>query len=39
MDKADGYKRYREDYVHYRANQEQILGELDWPPLFSKENL
>jgi len=39
MDKADGYKRYREDYVHYRANQEQLFGELDWPPLFSEENI
>jgi len=37
MDKADGYKRYREDYVHYRANQEQLFGELEWPPLFIKE--
>jgi len=39
MDKADGYKRYREDYVHYRANQEQLYGKMDWPPLFSEENI
>ncbi len=32
---ANGYKKYREQYSSYRANQEQILGELEWPPLFS----
>jgi NADH-quinone oxidoreductase subunit B len=33
--KADGYKRYREHYKRYRANQELALGKLEWPPLFS----
>ncbi|MBN2564255.1 MAG: hypothetical protein JXB46_00940, partial [Candidatus Eisenbacteria bacterium] len=33
-DMADGYKRYRQHYEEYRANQERILGQLEWPPLF-----
>jgi len=33
-DMADGYKKYRKNYRHYRANQEKVLGELEWPPLF-----
>ena len=31
---ADGYKKYREKYRYYRANQEQLFGKLEWPPLF-----
>jgi len=31
---ANGYKKYREKYKYYRANQEQLFGELEWPPLF-----
>mgnify|MGYP000210640880 CR=1 FL=1 len=34
---ATGYLKYREHYAKYRRNQEKILGELEWPPLFSKE--
>jgi len=30
---ADGYRRYRRYYRQYRANQERVLGRLDWPPL------
>ena len=33
-DMADGYKRYRTNYSAYRANQERVLGKLEWPPLF-----
>ena len=33
--KADGYKRYREHYERYRANQELALGKLEWAPVFS----
>jgi len=36
-DMADGYKRYRKNYAAYRANQEMILGEMEWPPLFPTE--
>jgi len=36
-DMADGYKRYRKNYKAYRANQEQALGTLKWPPLFPIE--
>ncbi len=36
-DMADGYKRYRKNYGAYRANQEMVLGELEWPPLFPTE--
>jgi len=32
---ADGYKKYKENYTRYRRNQEKVLGELDWPPLYS----
>ncbi len=35
---ANGYKKYRENYKCYRANQEQLFGKLDWPPLFSEED-
>jgi NADH-quinone oxidoreductase subunit B len=36
-DMADGYKRYRKNYAAYRANQEMILGEMEWPPIFQTE--
>ena len=36
-DMADGYKRYRKYYREYRANQERVLGRLEWPPLFPIE--
>lgn len=36
-DMADGYKRYRANYGAYRANQERVLGGLEWPPLFPTE--
>ncbi len=36
-DKADGYIRYRENYAAYRRNQEMVLGELEWPPLYPSE--
>ncbi len=35
---ADGYKRYRDKYKYYRANQEKVLGELEWPPLFPEDD-
>lgn len=34
-EKADGYKKYEKEYSYYRKNQERVLGELDWPPLYS----
>ena len=35
---ANGYKKYRDNYQYYRKNQEQVLGKLEWPPLFSIKN-
>jgi len=35
---ANGYKKYRENYKYYRANQEQLYGKIEWPPLFPIED-
>jgi NADH-quinone oxidoreductase subunit B len=34
-EKATGYIKYKERYGYYRANQEKILGKLEWPPFWS----
>jgi len=35
---ANGYKKYRENYKYYRANQKQLYGKIEWPPLFPMED-